>query len=112
MTVLGQSFDHQLNNLRDVFSRFRKYNLKLKPRKCTLFRTEVKVLGKMVTRDGISLDPNKVEAVKNWPIYKSVTEVESFLGFTNYHTSHIIRKWQIHCTNLQVRNLEGTDSSG
>ncbi len=63
--------------------------MKLKPRKCTLFRTEVKVLGKLVSRERISLDPDKIEAVKCWPNPTSVTEVESFQGFANYHRAHI-----------------------
>ena len=43
--VLGQSFDEHLDNLRAVFERFRANNLKLKPRKCELFRRQLKSLG-------------------------------------------------------------------
>ena len=52
VNVLGKSFDHHLNNLREVFLRFRRYNLKLKPKKGILFRTEVKLLGKLCTQEG------------------------------------------------------------
>jgi hypothetical protein len=35
---LGRDFDDQLKNLEEVFVRFRAHNLKLKPKKCSLFR--------------------------------------------------------------------------
>jgi hypothetical protein len=39
--VLGNSFTDHLQNSRLTLDRFCKYNLKLKPKKCTLFQTEV-----------------------------------------------------------------------
>ena len=36
--VIGETFESTLANLREVFKRFRKYNLKMKPKKCELFR--------------------------------------------------------------------------
>ena len=87
--VLGKSFGDHLNNLRLVFSRFRKYNLKLKPRKCCLFQREVTFLGKVISSDGVSMDPQKVEKVVQWPRPQNPNEVSSFLGFVNYHREHI-----------------------
>ena len=43
----------------------------------------------MVSADGIECDPKKIEAMKNWPIPETVTDVRSFLGFTN-HYRHFI----------------------
>ena len=43
--VLGLNFEVHLTNLAKVFQRLRLHNLKLKPRKCVLFREEVKFLG-------------------------------------------------------------------
>ena len=87
--VLGKDFDDHLCNLREVLARFFKFSLKLKPKKCKLFQTKVNFLGKVVSKEGVSIDPEKVEAVQKWPTPKSVWEVESFLGFTNYHREHI-----------------------
>lgn len=41
------------------------------------------------SENGISVNPESIEAVKNWPIRKNKKNVESFLGFTNYHRKHI-----------------------
>ena len=61
----------------------------MKPRKCFFFQKEVPFLGKLATTEGIAVDPNKVKAVTNWPIPTCQREVESFLGFANYHRTHI-----------------------
>ena len=55
--------------------------LNLKPRKCVLFREEVKFLGKIVSRKGISVNPENIERVSDWPIpmiLKNVNEVGTF----------------------------------
>ena len=41
-------------------------------------------LGFIVSKEGLSLDPAKVEAVVNWPIPHSVSEVRGFLGLTGW----------------------------
>ena len=42
-------------------------------------------LGHIVGKDGILVDPSKIEAVKNWPRPASVSEVRSFLGLASYY---------------------------
>ena len=87
--VPGKIFKDHLNNLSLTFERFRKYNLKLKPKKCNLFHTETVFLGRKVSAEGVSVNPENIDKVKKWPIPKSVKDVESFLGFINYHREHI-----------------------
>ena len=43
----------------------------------------------MVTKDGISVDPRKVDAVENWRRPSIVTEIQSFLGLAGYHRRFI-----------------------
>ena len=89
VVVLGKGFEDHLTNLRTTFDRFRKYNLKLKPKKCCLFHTETVFLGRKVSAEGVSINPENVEKVSKWPVPTSVKEVERFLGFANYHREHI-----------------------
>ena len=42
-------------------------------------------LGHVVSKDGVAVDPAKVEAVLNWPQPKNVTEIRSFLGLAGYY---------------------------
>ena len=55
-------------------------NLKLNLEKCNFVKTEVKVLGHLVSKQGIQTDPKKVESIQKLEIPKDVTEVKSFLG--------------------------------
>lgn len=89
--ILGQSFCQHLDALREVLRRFKRHGLKLKPRKCTLFQTEVTFLGKWISREGVALNPEYIKAIGDWKRPGTVTEVEAFLGFVNYHREHIHR---------------------
>ena len=44
---------------------------------------------------GVETDPKKIEAIKNWPTPESVTNVRSFLRFTNHYCRFIKRYAQI-----------------
>ena len=85
LNVLGRNFKDHLSNLVQSFERLRKYNLKLKPWKCHFFKKEVHFLGRLATTQGITIDPNKIKVVLKWPAPTNKREVESFLGFANYH---------------------------
>ena len=87
--VLGTNFTDSLEALRKVFLRFRKFSLKLKPKKCQFFKRQVEFLGKLVDETGVSISPDKLEAVKNWPVPTDCKQLQSFLGFMNYHRDHI-----------------------
>ncbi|XP_073045953.1 uncharacterized mitochondrial protein AtMg00860-like [Primulina eburnea] len=45
----------------------------------------------IVSRDGIEVDPSKVESVRDWPVPKSVTKIRSFLGLDGYYKNFIQR---------------------
>ena len=87
--VLGTDFSDTIAALRKVLDRFRQHNLKLKGRKCHFFRREVEFLGKLVSGDGTQIAPDKLEAVKRWPVPQNAKELMSFLGFMNYHRNHM-----------------------
>ena len=59
--------------------------MKLKPSKCEFFKSRITYLGYIVSAAGIETDPKKNEAVKNWTLPRTVTDVCSFLGFTNHY---------------------------
>ena len=78
-----------VERLRGVFNKLVQAGLKLKPKKCEFFKSKISYLGHIVSSKGIETDPKKVEAVKNWAVPKTVTDVRSFLGFTNYYRRFI-----------------------
>lgn len=89
IVVLGKSFISHLQNLEQVFRRFRQCNLKLKPKKCVLLKCQVSFLGRLVTQDGVFIDPNKQEVVQSWPPPVNTHQLQVFLGFVNYLRDHI-----------------------
>ena len=87
--VHAKTFEEEIANLREVFGRFRAANLKLNPKKCELFRQKVLYLGHIVTQEGISTEPSKVEAVISWPTPMNKRELRGFLGLCSYYRKFI-----------------------
>ena len=87
--VPGRSFSQQIVNLRQVFERLKKAKLKLSPKKCILYQREVRYLSHVVSEQGISPDPSKVEAIKSWPRPTTISEVKSFLGLCSYYRQFV-----------------------
>ena len=87
--VYARTFDEHLRNLDLVLSRLELHGLTLRPSKCTLFKSEVKFLDHIVSKSGVSCDPEKVSCVSNWPIPKSLKEVRQFLGLASYYRKFV-----------------------
>jgi hypothetical protein len=75
--------DH-LTDLRKLFQRLKKYQLKLNPNKCAFGVTSRKLLGFIVNSSGTEIDPAKVQAIRSMPAPKTEKEIRSFLGRINY----------------------------
>lgn len=58
-------------------------------KKCSFGKTQVKYLGHVISKHGVSIDPHKVTSVQNWPIPHNVKGVRDFLGLTNYYRKFI-----------------------
>ncbi|GBL97396.1 Retrovirus-related Pol polyprotein from transposon 297 [Araneus ventricosus] len=83
--IVGRTFEEHLNNIRKVFQRLQKANLKLSPKKCRFFRKEVSYLGHIISADGVKTDPEKTKAVVDWPRPETVHELRSFLGLCSFY---------------------------
>ena len=79
------TIDEMLDHIQLVFDRLKKFNLKIRPKKCQFFSTSVLFLGHVLLAEGISANPEKVEKVKTWPVPKNTKEVQSFLGLASYY---------------------------
>ena len=84
--VFSEMPKEHIKRLKGVFSKLVQAGLKLKHE---FFKSRISYLGHIVSSSGIEKDPRKVEAVKTWAIPKTVTNVRSFLGFTNYYRRFI-----------------------
>ena len=73
--------DDHVKHLRTVLQTLRDHQLYAKFSKCEIWTESVAFLGHVVTKDGIQVDPKKIEAVSEWPRPTTVTEIRSFFGF-------------------------------
>lgn len=85
LIVFGKTIEEHGERLLKVLDRLKEEGLKLLLDKCQFGRTSVTSVGHIVSKDGISTDPLKIEAVVTWPRPKTVTELRSFLGFCGYY---------------------------
>ena len=87
--VFGRTVEEHLEQLQAVFSRLKAAGLKLKPRKCHLFKQQVQYLGHLVSENGIQTDPEKIKVIHDWKEPSTVTEVKSFLGLCSYYRKFV-----------------------
>ena len=67
----------------------REHHIYAKFSKCDFFKDKIQYLGHVITKDGISIDPDKIKAINEWPVPKDVTDVRSFMGITGYYRRFI-----------------------
>ena len=84
MIAKSQGEDDHVVNLKKLFERLRKFQLKPNPAKCIFGATSRKLLGFVVNKRGIELDPDKVRAIQDLPLPRTQKEVKSFMGRLNY----------------------------
>ena len=87
--VYSDSWEDHLEHIRLVLQALREHHLFAKPSKCAFFLTELDFLGHLVSAQGISVDPAKVEAICAWPTPTSERALRSFLGLANYYRDHV-----------------------
>lgn len=89
LLVFSHSEEEHLERMGTVLGLLEKHGLKLKPSKCYLLTPQVKYLGFVISRNGIGTDPEKVQAIKEWPIPRTVKEVRGFVAFCSFYRRFI-----------------------
>ena len=78
-----------LDQMELVFNRLKSFNLKIKLKKSYFFQASVIFLGHVLSADGISANPEKVDKVRDWPVPRNAKELHSFLGLASYYRQFI-----------------------
>jgi len=95
--IYSPSKEDHIKHLDDVLGLLAEHNYYVKKKKCEFFKTEVKFLGHVVGKEGLRVDPDKINVVKTWARPKDKSEIRSLLGFGNYfrrfifHYSELVR---------------------
>jgi transposase InsO family protein len=80
--------EHQ-EHLELVIERLRRADLYANPLKCEFFKPELEYLGFLVNKDGMRMDPARVETISKWPRPKTYRDIQVFLGFCNFYRRFI-----------------------
>ena len=70
-------------------TKLREHHLYAKFSKCEFWLKELVFLGHVVSREGVTVIPDKVQAILDWEAPKSVKDVRSFLGMAGYYRRFI-----------------------
>ncbi|KAI3811011.1 hypothetical protein L1987_20725 [Smallanthus sonchifolius] len=76
-------------HLKLILELLRNEKLYAKFSKCEFWIQEVHFLGHVINKNGIHVDPSKIEAIKNWEAPRTPTEVRQFLGLAGYYRRFI-----------------------
>jgi len=87
----AKTFEEHLEALRKVLQALQSHGVKLRPEKCELFRQEVRYVGRLVSAEGVKIDPRDLEAVRTLTNKRpqTVGEVRKLTGFLGYYRSYI-----------------------
>ncbi|MBW0489577.1 hypothetical protein O181_029292 [Austropuccinia psidii MF-1] len=87
--IYSETWEDHVHYIDRVLSKCTPINLKISLKKCNFGQQELLALGHKVSGLSLAIDQNKVAAVLQTPVPKSIKEIESFLGFASYYRTHI-----------------------
>ena len=89
--VFSRTFEEHVEHLRTVLCRLCEHGVKLKQRKCKLFKREVTFLGRVISEEGYRMDPenlNAVSSLKN-KTPQTIGDLRKLLGLLGYYRRYI-----------------------
>ena len=99
ITVFPKTDEKHIKHLEQVFQRCMKFGISLNPKKSYFSLEEGKLLGHIISKDGIRIDPRRVEAIEKIDLPRSKKEVQSFIGKVNF-----LRRFIVDCAE-KMRNI-------
>jgi hypothetical protein len=87
--IYSNSEEEHARHLRVILQRLRDHQLYAKFSKCAFWLKEVPFLGHIISAEGITVNPSKVQEVLYWKSSRSVTQIRSFLGLAGYYRRFI-----------------------
>ena len=73
--IYSKSEQEHKEHLKIILQVLREHQLYAQLSKCDFYKNKIQYLGHMISADGISVDPEKIKAIIDWPVPKDVTDV-------------------------------------
>ncbi|MCO5593068.1 hypothetical protein L7F22_047074 [Adiantum nelumboides] len=106
MIVYSKNEEEHKHHLAIAFKELRSHRLLINAKKSEFFLEEIHFLGYIVSKDGVRIDPAKVEAIKSWPELKTVHDIQSFLRLCSYYR-RVIRNFVEIASPLHALQKKG-----
>ena len=87
--IYSMTLEEHLQHLDMVFSTLQQHKLYANRKKCSFGQNQVNYLGHWVSSKGVKADPEKISAMVNWLVPKTLKELRGFLGFTGFYRRFI-----------------------
>jgi hypothetical protein len=87
--IYSKSWEDHVRHVDKVLQLLKEQQLYAKPSKCFFGVKEVEYLGHIVSHEGVKVDPNKIKAMMDWPIPKTLKNLRGFLGLTGYYRKFV-----------------------
>jgi hypothetical protein len=87
--IYRKTWTYHLSHVDRVLHLLFQHQLFLKQSKCSFAASEVEYLGHLVGKDGVRVDPKKIEAMKYWPHPNNLKSLCGFLGLTWYYRKFV-----------------------
>ena len=89
--IFSENELQHLEHLETIFSCLKEAELKMKWSKCDFFKSEIHYLRHLISTEGISLLPNKLDCIQHMPAPRNAKEIKQFLGLTGYYRKFVPR---------------------
>ncbi|GJY74599.1 putative mitochondrial protein [Tanacetum coccineum] len=87
--VYSQTMEEHVTHLQMVLETMRRHKLYAKLSKYVFGTTYVEYLGHVISKEGVSIEPNKVKVIQEWPIPTTLKQLREVLGLTGYYRRFI-----------------------
>ncbi|GKB91615.1 putative mitochondrial protein [Tanacetum coccineum] len=87
--VYSQTTEDHVTHLQLVLETMRRHKLYAKLSKCVFGTTHVEYLDHVISKEGVSTEPNKVRAMQDWPTPTTLKQLRGFLGLIGYYRRFI-----------------------
>jgi len=106
--IYSKNEQEHKEHLRIILQILREQQLYAKFSKCEFFQNKIQYLGHVISKEGISVDPNKIKAITEWTVCKDVSDIRSFMGITGYYRRFIegFSKIAYPITSLQKKGIK------